>query len=156
MRSTIQRTSDAVHWFAMVLTKNSAMPIKSGLSLLVVVAVLSGMAGFVRAQAPMADSPAIEARAQALVDKMTVEEKLAYIGGTGFAARAVPRLNIPALEMSDGPYGTRSNAGAAFDDVRSRYRTCSFVGPGAGGKGRRGESARMRGRGALCTCWGRG
>jgi beta-glucosidase len=63
------------------------------------------------AQAPVPDSPAIEARAQALVDKMTLDEKLAYVGGTGFAARAIPRLNIPALEMSDGPYGTRSNVG---------------------------------------------
>ena len=63
------------------------------------------------AQAPVPNSPAIQARAQAIVDKMTLDEKIAYVGGTGFAARAIPRLNIPALEMSDGPYGTRSNVG---------------------------------------------
>ena len=63
------------------------------------------------AQAPVPNSPAIQARAQAILDKMTLDEKIAYVGGTGFAARAVPRLNIPALEMSDGPYGTRSNVG---------------------------------------------
>jgi len=42
---------------------------------------------------------------------MTLEQKLDYIGGTGFAVRSVPSLNLPTLEMSDGPYGTRSNTG---------------------------------------------
>ena len=42
---------------------------------------------------------------------MTLDEKLDYIGGTGFAVRAVPSQHLPAIEMSDGPYGTRSNAG---------------------------------------------
>jgi beta-glucosidase len=42
---------------------------------------------------------------------MTLDEKLDYIGGTGFAVRAVPSQHLPAFEMSDGPYGTRSNAG---------------------------------------------
>ena len=42
---------------------------------------------------------------------MTPEQKIDYIGGTGFAARAMPALHLPALEMSDGPYGTRSNSG---------------------------------------------
>jgi beta-glucosidase len=40
---------------------------------------------------------------------MTLEQKLDYIGGTGFAVRAIPGLNLPALEMSDGPLGVRSN-----------------------------------------------
>jgi hypothetical protein len=47
----------------------------------------------------------------ALVQQMTLEEKIDYIGGTGFAIRAVPRLNLPAFEMSDGPIGVRSNSG---------------------------------------------
>ncbi len=63
------------------------------------------------AQAPHALTPADTQRIDDLIHKMTLAEKLDYIGGTGFAARAVPRLNIPAFEMSDGPYGTRSNAG---------------------------------------------
>ena len=45
------------------------------------------------------------------VAKMSLEQKLAYIGGTGFAVRAVPELGLPAWEMSDGPYGVRSNRG---------------------------------------------
>ena len=63
------------------------------------------------AQAPQPDSPAIRARVDAIVAKMTLEEKIDYIGGTGFAIRAMPNLSLPAFEMSDGPYGVRSNAG---------------------------------------------
>jgi beta-glucosidase len=63
------------------------------------------------AQSPQPDSPAIRARVDAIVSKMTLEEKIDYIGGTGFAVRAMPALSLPAFEMSDGPYGVRSNAG---------------------------------------------
>ena len=63
------------------------------------------------AQAPQPDSEALRSRVDAIVQKMTLEEKIDYIGGTGFAVRAMPRLNLPAFEMSDGPYGVRSNAG---------------------------------------------
>lgn len=50
-------------------------------------------------------------KAAAITQQMTLQEKLDYIGGTGFAVRAVPRLHLPALEMSDGPIGVRSNSG---------------------------------------------
>jgi len=50
-------------------------------------------------------------KAAAIVQQMTLEEKIDYIGGTGFAVRAMPRLHLPALEMSDGPIGVRSNQG---------------------------------------------
>ena len=51
------------------------------------------------------------ARVDGIVSKMTLEEKIDYIGGTGFAIRAMPDLKLPSFEMSDGPYGVRSNAG---------------------------------------------
>jgi len=41
---------------------------------------------------------------------MSIEEKIDYIGGTGFAIRAMPNLHLPAFEMSDGPLGVRSNS----------------------------------------------
>ena len=50
-------------------------------------------------------------RAATLVQQMTLEEKVDYIGGTGFAVRALPRLKLPAFEMSDGPIGVRANSG---------------------------------------------
>ena len=99
------------------------------------------------AQGPVPDSPAIEARATEIVSKMTLDEKLAYVGGTGFATRAVPRLNLPALEMSDGPYGTRSNAGlpsttyAAGIGLAASWNTALAEQVGAG----IGKDARARG-----------
>jgi len=63
------------------------------------------------AQAPHSLTSAEKQRVDEIVSKMTPEQKLDYIGGTGFATRAVPSVNLPAFEMSDGPFGTRSNAG---------------------------------------------
>jgi beta-glucosidase len=60
-------------------------------------------------QSPVATNADIDHRVDALLSKMTLEQKLDYIGGTGFAVRAIPGLNLPALEMSDGPLGVRSN-----------------------------------------------
>ncbi len=67
--------------------------------------------GFAAAQSPHPLTPAEHAKVEALIQSMTLQQKLDYIGGTGFAIRAVPSLDLPAFEMSDGPYGTRSNAG---------------------------------------------
>jgi beta-glucosidase len=64
------------------------------------------------AQAPATEmSPELKARVDAIIGKMTTEEKIDYIGGTGFAIRAMPNLKLPSFEMSDGPYGVRSNFG---------------------------------------------
>jgi beta-glucosidase len=63
------------------------------------------------AQAPHPLTDADQQKIDSLVHGMTLDQKVDYIGGTGFAVRAVPGLNLPAFEMSDGPYGTRSNAG---------------------------------------------
>ena len=42
------------------------------------------------AQAPIPSNPEIERRVDALLKKMTLEQKIDYIGGTGFAVRAMP------------------------------------------------------------------
>src|SRR5216684_3576816 len=54
-----------------------------------------------------AQSPAdIDQRVNSLLSQMTLEEKIDYIGGLNdFYIRAIPRLKIPALRMSDGPLG---------------------------------------------------
>ncbi len=71
------------------------------------VILLGATAAFAQTPAAPAPSPRVEA----ILAKMTLEEKIDYIGGTGFAVRAVPGLKLPSFEMSDGPYGVRSNAG---------------------------------------------
>jgi len=48
--------------------------------------------------------------AESILRQMTLEEKIDYLGGTGFAIRAMPWLGLPAFEMSDGPIGVRSNS----------------------------------------------
>ena len=51
-----------------------------------------------------------EERATEIVRQMTLEEKVAYIGGyEGWYIRAVERLGLPEVRMADGPQGVRNN-----------------------------------------------
>jgi beta-glucosidase len=61
------------------------------------------------AQVPQETNANAAKRAESYLGKMSLEEKIDYIGGIGFAVRPVPTLQLPALEMSDGPFGVRSN-----------------------------------------------
>lgn len=60
--------------------------------------------------APAQTTPAdIESRVEAIVSKMTLEEKIDLLGGVdGFFTRGVPRLNVPRFKMADGPFGVRN------------------------------------------------
>ena len=75
------------------------------------VAFFAAAASLATAQGPHPLTAAEQAKVDSLVHAMSLQQKIDYIGGTGFAVRGVPSLGLPALEMSDGPYGTRSNAG---------------------------------------------
>ena len=49
-------------------------------------------------------------RAAAVVAQMTLEEKIAYIGGyERWYVRPIERLGLPAVRMADGPQGVRNN-----------------------------------------------
>ena len=50
-----------------------------------------------------------DTRAEAILKRMTREEKIDLIGGVDdFFIRAVPRVGIPRLKMADGPIGVRN------------------------------------------------
>ncbi|MGC2267195.1 MAG: glycoside hydrolase family 3 C-terminal domain-containing protein, partial [Candidatus Acidiferrales bacterium] len=51
----------------------------------------------------------VEQRVQAILSKMTLDQKLDMIGGyEDFYVRAYPDLGVPALRMADGPLGVRN------------------------------------------------
>ena len=61
------------------------------------------------AQAPAADSPAIEARAHAWLDKLTLDEKVQLVGGVdGMFTNAAPSIGLPRFKMSDASVGVRT------------------------------------------------
>lgn len=56
----------------------------------------------------------IEKRVEDLLNRMTLDEKIELLGGTGFATKPIERLGIPELRMTDGPVGVRWNQSTAF------------------------------------------
>lgn len=56
----------------------------------------------------------IDERVEDLLKRMTLEEKIDMLGGTGFATKPNARLGIPELRMTDGPLGVRIYKSIAF------------------------------------------
>lgn len=66
----------------------------------------------VSGQRPLYEDPGapLDARVEDLLDRLTLAEKISLMaGGSSFATEPLPRLGIPALHVSDGPNGVRSN-----------------------------------------------
>lgn len=56
----------------------------------------------------------VEQRVQDLLGRMTLEEKVAMLSGSGWMeSQPNPRLGIPSIKMVDGPMGVRSWAGSS-------------------------------------------
>jgi len=61
------------------------------------------------AQAPTPDSPAIEAKAHAMVGRLTLEQKIDLLGGVdGMYTHPATAIDLPRFKMSDGPVGVRT------------------------------------------------
>ncbi|MGH9604862.1 MAG: beta-glucosidase family protein [Terracidiphilus sp.] len=76
-----------------------------------VVLAAFGLAAAVQAaaQAPVPDSPAIEAQAHAMLNKLTLEQKIVLLGGEdGMFTRAMPSIGLPRFKMSDASVGVRT------------------------------------------------
>ena len=56
----------------------------------------------------------IAERVNDLLNRMTLDEKINLLGGTGFATKPIKRFGLPALKMSDGPLGVRWGKSTAF------------------------------------------
>ena len=67
------------------------------------------LAGVAAAQAPVPDSPAIEAEAHAMLAKLTLQQKIALLGGEdSMYTKAVPSIDLPRFKMSDASVGVRT------------------------------------------------
>jgi beta-glucosidase len=61
------------------------------------------------AQAPAPDSPAIEAKAHAMLAKLTLEQKIELLGGIDqMFTHPEPAIDLPRLKMSDASVGVRT------------------------------------------------
>jgi beta-glucosidase len=76
-----------------------------------IAATFQGIAQTEAYKNPSAD---LESRVNDLLGRMTLEEKIDMLGGTGFATKPIERLGIPELRMSDGPLGVRWEKSTAF------------------------------------------
>jgi len=63
----------------------------------------------IRAQAPAPDSPAIEAKAKAMLAKLSLEQKIELLGGIeNMYTRPMPVIDLPRFKMSDASVGVRT------------------------------------------------
>ena len=58
----------------------------------------------------IAQTMGVEQRVESILQQMTIEEKIALIGGAGslFDIRGIPRLRVPSMIAADGPFGVRN------------------------------------------------
>jgi beta-glucosidase len=82
-----------------------------------------------RAERPLYLDPGqpIDARVEDLLSRLTLEEKIALVHADNrFSTAGVPRLSIPARQLSDGPHGVREET-VGRDVSQAVGRTDDFV-----------------------------
>ena len=79
----------------------------------VLIAFSAGSRSFAQ-DAPLYKNPKapLEARVNDLFRRMTQDEKLGFLTGTGFATQPIPRLGVPEMGMADAGQGVRGGIGS--------------------------------------------
>lgn len=87
----------------------SISPFRAASLSVVLLACVLTTASLASAQAPAPDSPAIEARAHAMLGKLSLEQKITLIGGVDeMYTNAIPAIGLPRFKMSDASVGVRT------------------------------------------------
>ena len=81
--------------------------VRAGLALLAACSAASAFGQAVPTPAYQDPKALLEARVNDLFDRLTPDEKLSLLTGTGFTTRAIPRLGVPAMAMADAGQGVR-------------------------------------------------
>ncbi len=91
-----------------MLTPQTSRRPATWMSLAVAAGLLFPSLGSAQETAPYLDGKAsLDARVDDLFQRLTQDEKLSLLGGTGFATPAIPRLGVPAMNMIDAGGGAR-------------------------------------------------
>ncbi|MDR3627143.1 MAG: glycoside hydrolase family 3 C-terminal domain-containing protein [Ignavibacteriaceae bacterium] len=83
--------------------------------LILILFVSAAIFQYAQEKYPYQDAAApVEKRVEDLLNRMTLDEKIDLIGGTGIATKENKRLGIPEMKMTDGPAGARFDKSTAF------------------------------------------
>jgi beta-glucosidase len=93
MKNTIKNSTQSIVYFGIVC----------------LMSLLASCAPAAFAQAPAPDSPALEAKAHAMVAKLTLEQKIELLGGVdNMYTHSEAVIGLPRLKMSDASVGVRT------------------------------------------------
>lgn len=92
------------------------------LSILLILVFVTG------GQAQMQTNASVEAKIEALIKQLTLEEKVKMIhASSSFTTGGVPRLGIPEMVTSDGPHGVRPEHGRDWNLDQNVYDSGTYL-----------------------------